>query len=76
MRRPPLRPRAGARVTEHPLAAKPVIDAWIGTGRKALSPSAASAMRWEENRVTLKPVLIDALRRLNMQSVRQPPANL
>ena len=52
-------------MSEYRLAEKPALDALVGMGWQALSPAAALAMRVEENRVILKPVLIEALRDLN-----------
>ena len=52
-------------MSEYRLAEKPALDAMVAMGWQALSPAAALAMREEENRVILKPVLIDALRELN-----------
>lgn len=52
-------------MSEYRLAEKPTLDALTALGYQALSPEAAMAMREEENRVILKPVLIDALRALN-----------
>jgi type I restriction enzyme R subunit len=52
-------------VSEYRLAEKPALDALVAMGWQALSPAAALAMRVEENRVILKPVLIAALRDLN-----------
>jgi type I restriction enzyme R subunit len=52
-------------VSEYRLAEKPALDALAALGWQVLSPTQALAMREEENRVILKPVLIDALRELN-----------
>lgn len=52
-------------MSEYRLAEKPTLDALVALGYQALSPDAAMAMREEENRVILKPVLIEALRVLN-----------
>jgi hypothetical protein len=52
-------------MSEYRLAEKPALDALVAMGWQALSPAAALAMRVEENRVILKPVLIAALRDLN-----------
>ncbi|MGE8134855.1 type I restriction endonuclease subunit R [Novosphingobium subterraneum] len=52
-------------MSEYRLAEKPAFDALVGMGWQVLSPAAALAMRVEESRVILKPVLIAALRDLN-----------
>ena len=52
-------------MSEYRLAEKPALDALEAMGWQMLSPAQALSMREEENRVILKPVLIDALRRLN-----------
>ena len=52
-------------MSEYRLAEKPTLDALIALGYKPLSPEAALQMRVEENRVILKPVLIEALQALN-----------
>ena len=52
-------------MSEYRLAEKPTLDALAAMGWQVLSPAQALAMREEENRVILKPVLIDALRTLN-----------
>ena len=52
-------------MSEYRLAEKPALDVLEALGWTLLSPSAALAMREEENRVLLKPVLIAALRNLN-----------
>jgi type I restriction enzyme R subunit len=52
-------------VSEYRLAEKPTLDALIALGYKLLSPEAALQMRVEENRVLLKPVLMEALQALN-----------
>lgn len=52
-------------MSEYRLAEKPALDALVAMGWQALSPAAALAMRVEENRVILKPVLVAALRDLN-----------
>ena len=52
-------------MSEHRLAEKPTLDVLIALGYRQLSPDAVMAMREEENRVILKPVLIEALRTLN-----------
>jgi type I restriction enzyme R subunit len=52
-------------MSEYRLAEKPVLDVLAGLGYQPLSPCAALAMRQEENRVILKPVLIEALQALN-----------
>ena len=52
-------------MSEYRLAEKPALDALAAMGWQPLSPAAALAMRVEENRVILKPVLIAALRDLN-----------
>lgn len=50
---------------EYRLSEKPALDALVDMGWQPLSPAAALAMRVEENRVILKPLLIAALRDLN-----------
>ncbi|MGY6638094.1 MAG: type I restriction endonuclease subunit R [Erythrobacter sp.] len=52
-------------MSEYRLAENPALDALVSMGWQLLAPAKALAMREEENRVILKPVLIDALRRLN-----------
>lgn len=52
-------------MSEYRLAERPALDAMVAMGWQALSPAVALAMREEENRVILKPVLIAALRDLN-----------
>jgi len=52
-------------MSEYRLAEKPALDALVAMGWQALSPADALAMRQEENRVILKPVLVEALRDLN-----------
>lgn len=52
-------------MSEYRLAEKPALDALVSMGWQMLPPAKALAMREEENRVILKPVLIDSLRRLN-----------
>lgn len=52
-------------MSEYRLAEKPALDALAALGWQVLSPAQALATREEENRVILKPVLIDALRTLN-----------
>ena len=52
-------------MSEYRLAEKPTLDALIALGYEPLSPEAALQMRVEENRVLLKPVLIEALQTLN-----------
>ncbi|MGQ5702171.1 type I restriction endonuclease subunit R [Sandaracinobacteroides sp. A072] len=52
-------------MSEYRLAEKPALDALAAMGWQVLSPAQALAMREEENRVILKPVLIDALRTIN-----------
>jgi len=52
-------------VSEYRLAEKPALDALAAQGWQVLSPAQALGMREEENRVILKPVLIEALRDLN-----------
>ena len=52
-------------MSEYRLAEKPALDALVAMGWQVLSPAQALAMRQEENRVILKPVLIEALRTLN-----------
>jgi type I restriction enzyme, R subunit len=52
-------------MSEYRLAEKPALDVLAALGYQILSPDAAMAMRVEENRVILKPVLMDALRALN-----------
>lgn len=52
-------------MSEYRLAEKPTFDALIALGYQPLSPDAAMAMREEENRVILKPVLVEALQDLN-----------
>lgn len=52
-------------MSEYRLAERPALDALGSIGWQMLPPAKALAMRVEENRVILKPVLIDALRRLN-----------
>ena len=52
-------------MSEYRLAEKPALDALAAMGWQVLSPARALAMREEENRVILKPVLIDALRTIN-----------
>lgn len=52
-------------MSEYRLAEKPAMDALAALGYQPLAPEAALAMRVEENRVILKPVLIAALQALN-----------
>jgi len=52
-------------MSEYRLAEKPALDALAAMGWQVLSPAQALAMREEENRVILKPVLINALRTFN-----------
>lgn len=52
-------------MSEYRLAEKPAFDALEAMGWQPLTTAAALAMRLEENRVILKPVLIAALRDLN-----------
>lgn len=52
-------------MSEYRLAEKPALDALAAMGWQVLSPGQALAMREEENRVILKPVLIEALRTIN-----------
>lgn len=52
-------------MSEYRLAEKPAMDALAAMGWQVLPPAAALAMRVEENRVILKPVLIAALRDIN-----------
>lgn len=52
-------------MSEYRLAEKPAMDVLAALGWQPLSPGAALAMREEENRVILKPVLVDSLRSLN-----------
>lgn len=52
-------------MSEYRLVEKPALDALAALGWQVLSPAQALAMREEENRAILKPVLIDALRDLN-----------
>lgn len=52
-------------MSEYRLAEKPALDALAAMGWQVLSPTQALAMREEENRVILKPVLIEALRTIN-----------
>lgn len=52
-------------MSEYRLAEKPALDALVSMGWQMLAPAKALAMREEENRVILKPVLIEALRSLN-----------
>ena len=52
-------------MSEYRLAEKPALDALAALGWQMLSPAQALAMREEENRVILKPVLVEALRSIN-----------
>jgi len=52
-------------MSEYRLAEKPAMDVLAAMGWQVLPPASALAMRQEENRVILKPVLIEALRELN-----------
>lgn len=52
-------------MSEYHLAEKPAMEVLAALGYQPLAPEAALAMRVEENRVILKPVLIPALRDLN-----------
>lgn len=52
-------------MSEYRLAEKPAMEVLATLGYQPLSPEAALAMRVEENRVILKPVLIAALQALN-----------
>ena len=47
-------------MSEYRLAEKPTLDALVALGYRLLSPEAAMAMREAENRVILKPVLVEA----------------
>ncbi len=63
--RPPVRSRTGASMSEYRLAEQPALDALTALVWQLLRPAQASVMREEENRVILKPVLIEALRDIN-----------
>ncbi len=52
-------------MSEYRLAEKPAMDVLVALGYQPLAPEAALAMRVEDNRVILKPVLIAALQALN-----------
>ena len=52
-------------MSEYHLAEKPALDALAAMGWHVVSPAAALAMRIEENRALLKPVLIEAVRAIN-----------
>lgn len=52
-------------MSEYRLAEKPALDVLRAIGWQVLPSAQALAMREEENRVILKPVLIDALRKFN-----------
>ncbi|HEV2533140.1 type I restriction endonuclease subunit R [Phenylobacterium sp.] len=52
-------------MSEYRLAEKPTLDALAALSYRLLSPGVAMAMREEENRVILKPVLVEALQALN-----------
>ncbi len=52
-------------MSEYRLAEKPAMEVLAALGYQPLAPDAALAMRVEENRVILKPVLIAALQTLN-----------
>jgi type I restriction enzyme R subunit len=52
-------------MSEYRLAEKPAMEVLAALGYEPLAPEAALAMRMEENRVILKPVLIAALQALN-----------
>lgn len=52
-------------MSEYRLAEKPAIEVLAALGYQPLAPEAALAMRVEENRVILKPVLIAAVQALN-----------
>jgi type I restriction enzyme R subunit len=52
-------------MSEYRLAEKPAMDVLAAMGWQVLSPASALAMRVEENRTILRPVLIEAVRRLN-----------
>ena len=52
-------------MSEYRLAEKPAMEVLEALGWQMLSPAKALPMRVEENRVILKPVLIEALRELN-----------
>lgn len=52
-------------MSEYRLAEKAALDALTAMGWQALPPAAALAMRVEENRAILKPVLVETLRDLN-----------
>ena len=52
-------------MSEYRLAEKPAMEVLAALGYQPLTPEAALAMRMEENRVILKPVLIAALQALN-----------
>nr|WP_295981184.1 type I restriction endonuclease subunit R [uncultured Agrobacterium sp.] len=52
-------------MSEYRLAEKAALDVLTAMGWQALPPAASLTMRVEENRVILKPVLVDTLRDLN-----------
>ncbi|MCW3837076.1 type I restriction endonuclease subunit R [Sphingomonas canadensis] len=52
-------------MSEYRLAEKPALDVLEGLGYEPLHPDTALAMRIEENRAILKPVLIEAVRAIN-----------
>lgn len=52
-------------MSEYRLAEKPAVDGLARLGYQPLTPEAALVMRTEENRVILRPVLIEALQALN-----------
>jgi type I restriction enzyme R subunit len=61
-------------MSEYRLAEKPAMDVLAALGYRPLAPEAALAMRQEENRVILKPVLIEALQALNGVGVEDAEA--
>ena len=61
-------------MSEYRLAEKPTLDALTAVGYEPLSSEAAMAMRQEENRVILKPVLVGALQSLNGMSASDAEA--
>jgi type I restriction enzyme, R subunit len=61
-------------VSEYRLAEKPSLDVLEGLGYKRLSSDEAMTMRVEENRVILKPVLIEALQAINNISAEDAEA--
>jgi type I restriction enzyme R subunit len=54
-------------MSEYRLAEKPAMDVLAALGWQVLSPASALAMRVEENRTILRPMLIEAVQRLNGQ---------